>query len=186
MTTQDVATGVASGGNAPTDSAPARNAVDRSAAPERGGSVVLVLVVAGLLVAAATTIVMLGRGKAEPYISVFVAALATVGVFSLFALAAGILRLSAKGAVSPLIKAVVDDAFDGVLVTDSDGRVVYANTAYLGLIGAADGNDIRPVERVFIGDADASEAIYRLLKAAREGNRAEEVVRVAGLKGRPS
>jgi two-component system, cell cycle sensor histidine kinase and response regulator CckA len=186
MTTQDVASGVASGGNGPIDSAPARNAIDRSAAPERGGSVVLVLLVAGLLVAAATTIVMLGRGKAEPYISVFVAALATVGVFSLFALAAGILRLSAKGAVSPLIKAVVDDAFDGILVTDSDGRVVYANAAYLGLIGAADGNDIRPVERVFIGDADASEAIYRLLKAAREGNRAEEVVRVAGLKGRPS
>jgi two-component system cell cycle sensor histidine kinase/response regulator CckA len=186
MTTQDLASGVASGGTAAVDPAPARNAIDRSGAPERGGSVVLVLLVAGLLVAAATTIVMLGRGKAEPYISVFVAALATVGVFSLFALAAGILRLSAKGAVSPLIKAVVDDAFDGVLVTDSDGRVVYANAAYLGLIGAADGNDIRPVERVFIGDADASEAIYRLLKAAREGNRAEEVVRVAGLKGRPS
>jgi two-component system, cell cycle sensor histidine kinase and response regulator CckA len=182
MTTQDVA----SQGSARLDKAPARNAIDRSGAPERGGSVILVLLVAGLLVAAATAIVMLGRGKAEPYISVFVAALATVGVFSLFALAAGILRLSAKGAVSPLIKAVVDDAFDGILVTDSDGRVVYANAAYLGLIGAADGNDIRPVERVFIGDADASEAIYRLLKAAREGNRAEEVVRVAGLKGRPS
>jgi two-component system, cell cycle sensor histidine kinase and response regulator CckA len=186
MTTQDVAGGVAGGANAPIDKAPARNAIDRSGAPERGGSVILVLLVAALLVGAATAIVMLGRGKAEPYISVFVAALATVGVFSLFALAAGILRLSAKGAVSPLIKAVVDDAFDGILVTDSDGRVVYANAAYLGLIGAADGNDIRPVERVFIGDADASEAIYRLLKAAREGNRAEEVVRVAGLKGRPS
>ncbi len=182
MTTQDVATQ----GNAPLDKAPARNAIDRSGAPERGGSVILVLLVAGLLVAAATAIVMLGRGKAEPYISAFVGALATVGVFSLFAVASGILRLSAKGTVSPLIKAVVDDAFDGILVTDSDGRVVYANTAYLGLIGAADGNDIRPVERVFIGDADASEAIYRLLKAAREGNRAEEVVRVAGLKGRPS
>ena len=44
---------------------------------------------------------------------------------------------------------------------------------------------MRPVERVFIGDADASEAIYRLLKAAREGKRAQEVVRIAGIKGRP-
>ena len=66
-----------------------------------------------------------------------------------------------------------------------DGRVVYANAAYLDLIEASDLNDMRPVERVFIGDADASEAIYRLLKAAREGKRSQEEVRVAGIKGRP-
>jgi two-component system cell cycle sensor histidine kinase/response regulator CckA len=190
MTTQDVTShvtsGAAAGGNAPAEATPARSAIDRSTTAERGGSIMQVLLVAVLLVAAATAIVMLGRGKAEPYISVFVAALAAVGVFSLFALAAGILRPSTRGAVSPLLKTVVDDAFDGILVTDPDGRVVYANAAYLDLIGAADANDIRPVERVFIGDADASEAIYRLLKAAREGNRAQEVVRVAGLRGRPS
>ena len=44
-------------------------------------------------------------------------------------------------------------------------------------------NDMRPVERVFIGDADASEAIYRLLKAAREGKRLQEVVRVSPASG---
>ena len=42
---------------------------------------------------------------------------------------------------------------------------------------------MRPVERVFIGDPDASEAIYRLLKAAREGQRLQEEVRVAGHQG---
>ena len=56
------------------------------------------MLVAGLLVAAATGIVVFGRGKAEPYILVFLAVLATVGVFSLFALACGILRLSAGAA----------------------------------------------------------------------------------------
>jgi two-component system, cell cycle sensor histidine kinase and response regulator CckA len=69
------------------------------------------------------------------------------------------------------------------VVTDHGGRVVYANKAYLDLINASDINDMRPVERVFIGDADASEAIYRLLKAAREGKRLQEEVRVAGIKG---
>ena len=64
------------------------------------------------------------------------------------------------------------------------GRVVYANAAYLDLTDASDANDLRPVERAFIGDADASEAIYRLLKAAREGKRLQEEVRIAGLKGR--
>src|SRR5208282_5004788 len=95
-------------------------------------------------------------------------------------------RLPAAAASSPLIKAVVDDAVDGLVVTDSDGRVLYANAAYLDLIDAADANDMRPVERVFIDDADASEAIYRLLKAASDGKRLQEEVRIAGTKGRPA
>jgi two-component system, cell cycle sensor histidine kinase and response regulator CckA len=164
----------------------ARKAVDRSAGGARGGSIVLVLLVAGVLVAAATGFVVVGRGNAEPYILGFLALLATVGVFSLFAFAAGILRLSAAEAANPLIKSVIDEAIDGILVTDGDGRVVYANAAYLDLIDATNANDMRPVERVFIGDADASEAIYRMLKAAREGKRLQEEVRVAGIKGRPA
>jgi two-component system, cell cycle sensor histidine kinase and response regulator CckA len=168
-----------------TGSALTRAAIDRSAGAAYGGSVILVLAVAAMLVGAATAIVVLGRGHAEPYIQGLLALLATVGVFSLFAFAAGILRLSAREPVNPLIKAVLDNAFDGVVVTDQDGRVVYANAAYLDLIDAVDAQDVRPVERVFIGDADASEAIYRLLKAAREGKRLQEEVRVAATRGRP-
>ena len=163
-----------------------RPAIDRTASVQRSGSVLFVLLVAGILVGAATGIVVLGRSNSEPYILGFLAVLATLGVFSLFALASGILRLPASETASPLIKRLVDEGFDGILVTDADGRVLYANAAYLDLIGAADANDIRPVERVFIGDADASEAIYRLLKAAREGKRLQEEVRVPGIKVRPA
>ena len=164
----------------------ARKAVDRSTGGGRTGSVILVLLVAIVLVAAATGFVVLGRGNAEPYILGFLAVLATVGVFSLFALAAGILRLPSAEGANPLLKTVVDEAFDGFVVTDGDGRVIYANPTYLDLIDAVDAKDLRPVERVFIGDADASEAIYRLLKAAREGKRLQEEVRVAATKGRPA
>jgi two-component system cell cycle sensor histidine kinase/response regulator CckA len=163
-----------------------RPAIDRSAGGARRGSVVLVLLVAAMLVAAATAIVLVGGSKAEPYILAFLAVLATIGVFALFALACGILGVSGAEGATPLIKTVVDGAFDGIVVTDSDGRVVYANSAYLELTDAADANDMRPVERAFIGDADASEAIYRLLKAAREGKRLQEEVRIAGVNGRPA
>ncbi len=167
------------------DAALARMAADRSAHADRSGSIVLVLAVAALLVAAAAGIVVVGRSGAEPYILAFLAVLATVGVFSLFALASGILRLSPAANVSPLIKAIVDSAFDAIVVTDSAGRVIYANAAYRDLINADEHGELRPVERAFIGDADASEAIYRLLKAAREGKRLQEEVRVAGLHGKP-
>ncbi len=66
------------------------------------------------------------------------------------------------------------------MVTDQSGRVFYANATYLDLIGAADNSDVRPVERVFVGDPDVSEAIFRLLKAAREGRRLQEEVRIPG------
>jgi two-component system, cell cycle sensor histidine kinase and response regulator CckA len=163
-----------------------RPAIDRSAGVSRGGSIVLVLLVAAMLVAAATGIMLAGSGNADLYILAFLAALATIGVFSLFALACGILRLPAADAGSPLIKAVIDGASDGIVVTDADGRVVYANAAYLDLTDASGASDMRPVERAFIGDPDASEAIYRLLKAAREGKRLQEEVRIAGVKGRPA
>src|SRR6516225_701359 len=84
----------------------ARPSIDRSASIGRGGSIGLVLAVAVALVAAATAIVMLGGAKAEQYIMAFLAVLATVGVFSLFGIASGILRIHSAGAGSPLIKSV--------------------------------------------------------------------------------
>ncbi len=74
-------------------------------------------------------------------------------------------------------------AFDGLAVTDPSGHVVYSNAAYLALTGAGAPQDVRPVERVFIGNPDVSEAVFRLLKAAREGKRQQEEVRIAGLDG---
>jgi two-component system cell cycle sensor histidine kinase/response regulator CckA len=186
MTEQSLAEQVMASGASKPRPPIARPSIDRSAGTARGGSVVLVLLVAVLLVGAATAIVLLGGGNAEPYILGFLAVLATIGVFSLFAFACGILRLPAAEAGNPLIKAVVDGASDGIVVTDGGGRVVYANAAYFDLIDASDVNDMRPVERAFIGDADASEAIYRLLKAAKEGKRLQEEVRIAGVKGRPA
>ncbi|MGH6671071.1 MAG: cell cycle histidine kinase CckA [Xanthobacteraceae bacterium] len=161
-----------------------RAAVDRSGAAGRGGSIILVLLVAALLIGGASAIVFAGRANSERYILFFLAVLATFGVFGLFALASGIVRLSTAQGGNPLVKMVVDSAFDGIVVTDRGGRVIYANAGYLDLIGAVDAHDARSVEHVFIGDPDASEAIYRLLKAAREGKRLQEEVRIAA-SGRP-
>src|SRR5262245_37101024 len=160
-----------------------RTAGDRS---HQSGSIGLVILVAVALVGAAVALLLIGRNQAQPYILGLLAVLAMVGVFSLFALASGILHLPGRDAGNPLLNAVVEGAPDGVVVTDPGGRVVYANAAYLALVDAADANDVRPVERVFIGDTTVSESVYRLLKAAREGRRLQEEVRVAGLKGEPA
>lgn len=154
--------------------------------PGSRGSIGLVLLVAVALVGAAVGLLLIGRGYSGPYILAMLAVLATVGVFALFALAAGILRAGSEETANPTLQAVVDEAPDGLVVTDPRGRVIYANATYRELIDATDEADVRPVERVFIGDPDVSEAVYRLIKAAREGRRAQEEVRVTNHKGRPT
>jgi two-component system cell cycle sensor histidine kinase/response regulator CckA len=161
-----------------------RKAFDKSHTAAAGGSSIILLILVALgLIGAAAGLILIGRDYVETYVLTLLAILGTVGVFALFALAAGILKFGGKDQSNPLFKAVVDGAFDGLLVTDQSGRVVYANATYLDLIGATDMREVRPIERVFIGDPDVSESIYRLLKAAREGRRLHEEVRITGATG---
>ncbi len=60
----------------------------------RSGSIFLVLLVAGAVVAAAVAFMTLGRSQAQPYILGLLALLAMVGLFTLFAFAAGIVRFA--------------------------------------------------------------------------------------------
>jgi two-component system cell cycle sensor histidine kinase/response regulator CckA len=149
----------------------------------RSGSILLVLLVAAGIVAAAIALMTIGRAQAQPYILGLLALLAMVGLFNLFAFAAGIIRFADRTADDPVMSRIADHAFDGLAVTDPRGHVVYSNPAYLALTGAASPQDVRPVERVFIGNPDVSEAVFRLLKAAREGKRQQEEVRIAGSGG---
>ena len=149
----------------------------------RSGSIVLVLLVAGGIVAVAVALMTIGRAQAQPYILGLLALLAMVGLFNLFAYAAGIIRFADRAADDPVMGRIADQAYDGLAVTDPRGHVVYSNAAYLALTGAATAQDARPVERVFIGNPDVSEAVFRLLKAAREGKRQQEEVRIAGTDG---
>jgi two-component system cell cycle sensor histidine kinase/response regulator CckA len=93
-----------------------RQAFDKSQSAPRSGSVGMVLLVALLLIAAAAGSIYIGRDYAETYILGLLAVLGTVGVFALFAMAAGILRMTGKEHGNPLLKVVVDNAFDGILV----------------------------------------------------------------------
>ena len=118
--------------------------------------------------------------RAEPFVLGLLGILAVIGVFSLFAGAIGLLRFSGRAQGSDLARGFMDSMGEGVLVADRDGRIVYANRAYADLIGAESERDVRAVERVFAGDPAASEAIYRLSQALRDGRSGEEEVRMPG------
>src|SRR5262245_24755894 len=126
--------------------------------PARRGSIILVLLVATALVGVAVALMTLGRSHAQPYILGLLAVLAMVGLFNLFAFAAGIIRFADRTADNFIIGRIADLAYDGLAVTDPRGHVVYSNAAYLTLTGAASPQYGRPVGGVVMGMPQSSDA----------------------------
>ena len=95
--------------------------------------------------------------------------LAVCGAFGLLLYAFGLLQLPTTAARFDTTKAIADSNPDGILVTDRESQIVYANDAYRALSGAPAASELRPVERLFTGSPDVSESVYRLSQAAKSG-----------------
>ncbi len=74
-----------------------------------------------------------------------------------------------------LLGLLVEEDDDGLAVTDRAGVVVYANPAYLELAGGARDGFLPGIDRLF-RTPEAGSAVFRLARAARDGQRLEEVV----------
>src|SRR5919199_1311804 len=142
---------------------------------ERGGGLWLALGFAVMLVAAALALALLRPAEAENLVIGLLAALAVVGVFSIFAFAVGTVRVGAAQR-DDLARAVLDGAPEAIAVVDADGRILRANRCYLELLGE-ESEPVSP-ERALSRDRDAAEAIYRLAQAARNGRALDEEVRL--------
>ena len=88
---------------ADTDHDPSQLPITAHEPARRSGSIVLVLLVAGGIVAAAVALMTIGRTQAQPYILGLLALLAMVGLFNLFAFAAGIIRFADRAADDPVM-----------------------------------------------------------------------------------
>ena len=155
--------------------------IDKS---QKQGNALLVLLLAVLLVGALAASFYLSEDGRTYFVLWFLATLGAIGLLSLFLIAIGVLQFSGRSTRNDLTKLISDGANEGILVTDTESRVVYANSQYMVLAGAAEGTVVRPVERLFTGASDVSEAVYRLAQAARERRSHVEELRMApGLDG---
>ena len=110
----------------------------------------------------------------------FVGILAVVGVFCLFGLAAGLFCFAGNEERRTISRAVVDSLPFGAVVSDRDGKISYVNAHYGNFSGALNNGLPVGVPRLFAGQSDASEAIYRLSRAAKDGRSAVEDIRLVG------
>src|SRR5919112_1401281 len=154
---------------------PQGSAIDRS---DRHGHIGWVLLLAGLLVGATLSLRFLGIEQAQPLILGLLAFFAMAGVFFLFAMAIGVVQFSGQTMRNDITKLMADTSGDGLVVIEDDGRITYANESYLSFAGLQ-GGEVRPVERLFMGAPEVSEAIYRLAQATREHRTGSEEIRLS-------
>lgn len=160
----------------PVPSTPGAAALDRT---ERGGSTALVVFLSVFLVATLAAFFVLPRDDADRLTIGILALLAVVGIVGLFFYAVGLIQPAGQRARHDITRRIADSYVEGLLATEGDNRVLYANEIYMGLSGGHSHADIRTVDRLFSGTPEVSESIYRLAQAAREGKRAAEELRLS-------
>ncbi|MCW5714103.1 MAG: PAS domain-containing protein [Bauldia sp.] len=152
-----------------------RPSIDR---PDRISGAGRLIVLACVILGAAIALAVRPNDASDPVVLGLLGILAVIGVFSLFAWAIGLVHFGSRSAGSPLAKAFIETLGDGVVMTDREGRIIYANPAYSTLLGAVDDHDVKAIERVFAGEPGAAEAIYRISQAVQGGIAAAEEVRM--------
>ncbi len=154
---------------------PNHSSLDRS---ERAGSPGLVLLLAFCLVAVMAAFSFMPHEQATRLILGLLAFLGFIGISALLAYAVGFLQISGAQARNDVTKIVADTSPEGMIVTEGESRIIYANETYMALAGAADEAGLRTVDRLFSGAPEVSEPLYRLAQAAREGKRSAEELRL--------
>lgn len=145
----------------------------------RPGAVTRLIVFIVVLTGAAIVFGLFRERFGDPFLLGMLGVLAMIGVGFLFATAIGFVQIAPRSTGDELSKAFVDSMSQGLLVTDTKGRVVYANRAYADMTGAASAADLKTVEGLLSDVPEASMTIYRLASGLRDGQAGDGEFRLA-------
>jgi two-component system cell cycle sensor histidine kinase/response regulator CckA len=105
--------------------------------------------------------------------------LAAVGLFAVFGLIGGIVHIGGMPRQRAFFQGLSDAIEDAFAVTDTHGRVVFANSAYRDLLAKAGVKRLVGVENLYAGHPEVSDRIYRLAQTMRRRQAGEEEFRLA-------
>ena len=140
-----------------------------------GGFLSTIFVVAA---AGAVFFGLIASGSGEPLFLTLLAVLAMLGVFMLFGIAAGHVRIGARMPDGDVLKAAIDAAEEAVMISARDGSAVYHNAAHEAMFGRSEGGPLAALESAFSGDTEASQALFRMMRAAERGETRREDIRL--------
>ncbi|MDX8517557.1 cell cycle histidine kinase CckA [Mesorhizobium dulcispinae] len=145
----------------------------------RPGAVARLIIFIVVLTGAAVVFGLFRERLGDPFLLGMLGVLAMIGVGFLFATAIGFVQIAPRSTGDELSKAFVDSMSQGLLVTDTKGRVIYANRAYADMTGAASATDLKTVEGLLSDVPEASMTIYRLASGLRDGQAGDGEFRLA-------
>lgn len=149
--------------------------VDRAT---RSGTALRVILLAFVLLAAAVGFVVF-RGQLDNEIVLgLLGILAMMGIFFIVAAVIGFVEVMPQSHSDTLARSFLASQPDGILITDADGRVIYANGAYGRMTGAKKATEVQSLEALLSRYRESSEALYRLTNGLREGREGYEEFRL--------
>ena len=149
-----------------------------TAADGFGGFLSTIFVVAA---AGAVVFGLIASGSGEPLILTVIAVLAMLGLFLLFGIAAGHVRIGARMPAGDVLKAATDVLEDPHMIARADGSVLYWNPAFDTMFGRTEAGPHGALENAVGGDPDASQALFRLMRAAERGEARREDIQLRAL-----
>ncbi|HUS96712.1 MAG TPA: response regulator [Hyphomicrobiaceae bacterium] len=144
-----------------------------------GGNNLLVLFLV-MLACAATLLAFLSAQSAEPFVLTIMALFAMLGVFFVFGVAAGHVRLSERTSETELLRVLGDRIDDGVVLASQNGRAIYANRAAAQHLGRNELGALNSLEEALGGTPSGTEALFRLTGFASRGEAQSEEIMLAG------
>lgn len=118
-------------------------------------------------------------GASPTALLVVLCGFAALGIAALLALVLGFVRFAFQNADTSWADQFLNEDEHGLICTNSKGQVVYANASYGALIGAQSADQVRLPDRVFGTEADAANALYKLLRSVATGKRDDAEVRLS-------
>ena len=130
---------------------------------------------------------LLASSSGEPLLLTVIALLAMLGMFLLFGVAAGHIRVGPRIAAGDLLKAAADAGDEPKVIAHLDGTIVYSNSALEQMFGRHEAGPFAALEAALSPDDEAAQAFFRLTRAAERGEARREDVRLRpGVSRRPS
>ena len=136
----------------------------------------LVAVVVG---AGAALIGLIASGTAQPILLIALSLLAMAGAFFIFGWMVGHIHFGAAQSRHDVAGMLADDFSEALQLTRNDGSRVWSNKRFERILDRSAAGNIAALELGLGGTSAASEAIFRLTRAAQSGSARSEDVKVA-------
>jgi two-component system cell cycle sensor histidine kinase/response regulator CckA len=138
----------------------------------------LLAIVAVLVAGGGAVVGVLASASRQPLLLTLTSVLAMFGVFFLFAFAAGHVRITERVTSTDLSGSVAGGLMQAVMVSGRNGEPLYYNSAWEALVGRGVSGGLRSFDQLVVGETAASEALFRLTRAASEQIRQSEEMRL--------